>query len=171
MNRSKHLALPERDSQVTRTLCVYFFLDAEGLNLTPDRQTGQLVKYILFCPLTERLLSFWWLPLSPHPLSLSLMTQGQRNQRDVSGDPSAMTDHTPSQLSSGELNIGQINESVYLFPSAKKGGGVFRSVNILLGIILQWKQNQKQYLRVYELTIISESKQPGPPVGLRKKKY
>lgn len=122
MNRSKHLALPERDSQVTRTLCVYFFLDAQGLNLTPDRQTGQLVRYILFCPLTGPLLSFWWLPLSPHPLLLSLMTQGQRNQRDVSGDPSAVTDHTPSQLSSGELNIGQINESVCLFRSAKKRG-------------------------------------------------
>lgn len=52
---------------------------------------------------------------------------------------------------------------------ARDSGGW--SVSLLLGKILQCKQNQKQCLRVYELTIISESKQPGPPVGLRKKKY
>jgi hypothetical protein len=42
---------------------------------------------------------------------------------------------------------------------------------LLLEIILQHKQNQKQYLMVYELTIIGDLKQPVPFVGLRKKKH
>jgi hypothetical protein len=36
--------------------------------------------------------------------------------------------------------------------------------------IILHDQNQKLYLRIYELTLIDESKQPVAPVGLRKRK-
>jgi hypothetical protein len=42
---------------------------------------------------------------------------------------------------------------------------------LLLKVIVQHKENLKQYLRVYELTIIDELQQPVPAIELRKKNY
>jgi hypothetical protein len=61
--------------------------------------------------------------------------------------------HIPSQFSSAEVKLGQVNALACLFPSAIKPERL-ECASLMLEIILQHKQNLKQYLKAYELTVI-----------------
>ena len=81
--------------------------------------------WCFLCPLSGGLLSFWWLPLSPRLLPLSLMAFGWRSQEiihSVSEDPSATTDAHPFPVFFWRIKIVQVTASACLFPSAIEPG-------------------------------------------------
>lgn len=81
---------------------------------------------VSFCPLAIGLPSFWWLALSPvlYCCPWWPWVGGAGREAIMFRGPTCNDMHFHSQLSSGEVGIGQVNASACLFPSAVNPGSL-----------------------------------------------